>query len=677
MRISVDVGGTFTDIILLDERTGNLRLEKVETTPNEPARGVLLGFDKVGGMPDGVDYFTHGTTLAINALLTRSGARVAIVTTKGFRDVYELGRTSREPMYDFKYRKPKTLVPRHLVFEIEERLNHEGQVLVAFNKDGAVQVARHLLNLGVQSVAVCFLHSYANPEHELAVEDVLRTECPGIAVTLSHRLTREYREYERTSTAVIDAYVKPITRTYLERLDGALRREGFRGHFLLTRSGGGAMTFESAREQPVHLVLSGPAGGVIGARYLSQLIGQPNLITIDMGGTSLDASMVVNGEITIENEQHFQTLPIMIPTIDIKTIGAGGGSVAWLDEAGHLQVGPRSAGAVPGPACYNKGGQEVTFTDAALVAGYLDPGNFLGGEIKLEPDLAAVALGKLAERLKLSMLEVASGIMRISEAKIAGAVREISIERGHHPRDFALLAFGGGGGFVAASVARELGIPRAIVPPGPANFSALGMLMVDVVHDFSRTYVHSLKGLSLGLILSIYDELLERARTALHDDGFAAKQQALHRSAEMRYQGQEHTVSVPIRETDLRDSNVGGIIEEFNRAHKARYGHQMTDAVEVVTLRVRAIGLLPSPRLPRIEGRGGDPSRASKGKREVARYDSDGRRTYLVYDRRLLRGSDGLEGPAIVEEPSSTTVIHEGDRLSVGDYGELVIDIGR
>lgn len=656
MRISVDVGGTFTDIILLEEQTGHLRLEKVETTPEDPARGVLLGFEKAEAKLDAIGYFTHGTTLGINALLTRTGARVAIVTTGGFRDVYELGRTSRDPMYDFKYRKPKTLVPRYLVFEVEERLNYEGQVLIPFDRERAVDVARRLLDLGVESVAVCFLHSYANPQHELAMEEVLQTECPGISVTLSHRLTREYREYERTSTAVIDAYVKPITRTYLERLDSALRRAGFRGHFLLTRSGGGAMTLDSAKEQPVHLVLSGPAGGVIGARHLSQLIGQPNLITIDMGGTSLDASMVVSGQIVVENEQYFQVLPIMIPTIDINTIGAGGGSIAWIDEGGHLQVGPQSAGAVPGPVCYGKGGKDATFTDAALVSGHLDPNNFLGGEITLEPGLAELALGRLAQQLGMSTPEVASGIIRISEAKIAGAVREISIERGYHPKDFALLAFGGGGGFVASSVARELGIPRAIVPPGPANFSALGMLMVDVVHDFSQTYVHSLKDLNIAVITGIYDDLLVRARTALRDDGFTDEQQVLQRSAEMRYQGQEHTVSIPIREADLQNGNVERVIDDFNRAHEARYGHRMSDPVEVVTLRVRAMGLLPSPDLPRLEKGNGEPRRALKGKREISRYDSNGRRECLVYDRRLLRALDRLEGPAIVEEPSSTTV---------------------
>lgn len=451
MRLAVDIGGTFTDVIVLDETTHTLRMEKVETTPQNPARGVLQGVAKAEAPLSAIDYFVHGTTLGLNALLTRTAARVAIVTTKGFRDVYELGRTARDVMYDLKYRKPRTLVPRSLVFEVTERLNFQGTVLTPFNYADAVTVARQLREQGVAAVAVCFLHSYANPDHELVMEEVLRQECPEVLVTLSHRLSREYREYERTSTAVIDASIKPIMRGYLEQLDGELRAGGFAGHVLLTRSGGGAMTVASAKEQPVHLVLSGPAGGVIGASFLSALIGAQNLITLDMGGTSLDASLVVAGQPTVNTEAAFEGLPIALPILDINTIGAGGGSIAWIDDGGHLQVGPQSAGAVPGPVCYGKGGHQPTFTDAALTAGYLDPGNFLGGEIALDPSLAQEAIQQqLARRLGMSLYQVAVGILRISEAKITGAIRELSIERGFHPRDFALLAFGGGGGCVAA-----------------------------------------------------------------------------------------------------------------------------------------------------------------------------------------------------------------------------------
>ncbi|MEM7342598.1 MAG: hydantoinase/oxoprolinase family protein, partial [Chloroflexota bacterium] len=590
MHVSVDVGGTFTDVIVLDETTGQVRLEKVETVPQNPASGVLAGFKKAAADLDKVDFFVHGTTLGINALLTRTGAGVAIVTTRGFRDVYELGRTDRDPIYDFKYRKPKSLVPRYLVFEVDERLNYKGEALTSFNRAQALQVAQQISEQDVQAVAVCFLHSYANPDHELAMAEVLQEACPQVSITLSHQLNREYREYERTSTTVIDAYVKPITRTYLEKLDGALETGGFKGKFLLTRSGGGAMTVASAKEQPVHLVLSGPAGGVIGGAALSKLIGHKNLITIDMGGTSLDASLIVDGQARVENEQSFQNLPISIPTIDIHTIGAGGGSIAWIDDGGHLQVGPQSAGAVPGPACYNKGGEQATFTDGTLAIGYLDPDNFLGGEIKVDATLSHNAIDTLAQQLNLSQDETAAGILRISEAKIAGAVREISIEQGYHPKDFAMLAYGGGGAFVAASVARELGIPKVIVPPGPANFSAFGMLMVDVIHDVSQTYVIALENADIDTINNIYAKLLAEGQAALARDGFSEAQSMFIPSAQMRYQGQEHPVNLPMPGHKLEAAEINKIVDAFNVAHQRQYGHSMTDPVEIVTLRLRAVG---------------------------------------------------------------------------------------
>ena len=677
MRLAVDVGGTFTDVIVLDEKTNTLRLEKVETTPRDPAVGVLQSFQKAEARLSDIDYFVHGTTLGLNALLTRTGARVAIVTTKGFRDVYELGRTARDPMYDFKYQKPKTLVPRYLAFEVTERSDFHGNVLTPFNHAEATAVARQIRALDVEAVAVCFLHSYANPTHELAMEEVLRQECPEILVTLSHRLSREYREYERTSTAVMDAYIKPVIRSYLEKLDGSLCRGGFNGHFLLTRSGGGAMTVASATEQPVHSVLSGPAGGVVGARFLSQLIGHTNLITLDMGGTSLDASLVVNGQIMIEHEAAFEGLPISIPTIDIKTIGAGGGSIGWIDDGGHLQVGPQSAGAVPGPACYGKGGQRPTFTDAALIVGYLDPHNFLGGEIELDSALARQAVQQeLARRLRLSLQQTAAGILRISEAKITGALREISVERGFHPKDFALLAFGGGGGFVASGVARELGAPTVIVPPGPANFSAFGMLMVNVVHDFAQTYVTELDYMDVSAISRIYTDLAERGQKALERDGFQVKDRTFLCSAELRYQGQEHTVNIPIPGRDLTVSDIARIAGDFNAAHLTQYGHRMDDPVEIVTLRVSAVGLLPPPVLPTVAKGTGGMDRARKRSRPVYQPALDTAVDYMVYNRGWLLWGDRVDGPAIVEEPSSTTILHSGDVMTVGRYGELVITVG-
>jgi N-methylhydantoinase A len=674
MRIAVDVGGTFTDVVVLGEGTEGLRHEKVETVPADPASGVIAGFAKAGAELDSLDFFVHGTTLGINALLTRTGARVAIVTTHGFRDVYEVGRTDREPMYDFKYRRPETLVPRHLVFEVKERLSHDGAALVPFDRESAVSAARRIREQGVSAVAVCFLHSYADPAHELEMEKVLHEECPEVSVTLSHRLSREYREYERTSTSVIDAYVKPITTTYLETLEGNLQEGDFDGHFLLTRSGGGAMTVASAKEQPVHLVLSGPAGGVIGAAALGQILGHDNLITIDMGGTSLDASLIAGGHAKIETEQLFETLPVSIPTIDIHTIGAGGGSIAWVDEGGHLQVGPQSAGAVPGPACYAKGGDQATFTDAALAVGYLDPQNFLGGEIPLDPELTKTAIAKLAEGLGISEDETAAGILRITSAKIAGAVRVISIERGYHPKDFSILGFGGAGAFVAAEVARELAIPTTIIPPGPATFSAFGMLMTDVVNDFSQTAIMPLEAASIDGANEVFARLAATGAEALGADGFPQESWLFLPSAEMRYQGQEHTVNVPFSTHTLSAEDVAAILEQFSAVHHQQYGHHMDDPVEIVTLRMRTVGLLPRPELPKIAAGDGSAEGARAGSRSVYRAESGGYSDYAVYDRGKLRSSDSLEGPAIIEEPSSTTVIHAGDVLTVGEHGELVIN---
>ena len=676
MRISVDVGGTFTDVIVLDEETSRLRLEKVETTPRNPSGGVLDGFRKAGADLPAVDYFVHGTTLGANALLTRTGARVAIITTRGFRDVYELGRTDRLPMYDLKYRKPRPLVPRYLVFEVEERMDFQGDVLIPFNLREAVAAAKRVREEGVEAVAVCFLHSYANPDHERAMAEVLAAERPEAVVTLSHTLSREYREYERTSTAVTDAYIKPAMRGYLDDLESRLRGGGFGGHFLLTRSGGGAMTAAYTKESPVHSVLSGPAGGVIGAAHLSRLIGQPNLITLDMGGTSLDASVIAGGQPRLGNEMYFEGAAIFVPVIDMATIGAGGGSIGWIDEGGHLQVGPRSAGALPGPACYGKGGEEPAFTDAALAVGFLDPDNFLGGEVKLDPSLAEDAIrSRLADRLGMSLEATAAGMLRINEAKIVGAIREISIERGLDPREFAAFAFGGAGGFVAASVAREIGIPSVIVPPGPANFSALGMLMVDVVHDFAQTYVTELETADVSAVNDIYSRLARRGRDALMGDGFEEEAQAFFGSVEMRYMGQEHTVNLPLRGLELSGDDVARVARDFNEAHERQYGHRMDDPAEIVTLRLRAVGLLPRPELPRVAN-GSGVSNARKGRRSVYHPGLGEWSDYAVYERGLLLGSDRIAGPAIVEEPSSTTVIHEGDALKVGGFGELVIDIG-
>jgi N-methylhydantoinase A len=669
-RVAIDVGGTFTDVVELLPATGEIRFDKVPTTPAQPTAGVMTALGTIQAPLSDVIMFTHGTTLGLNALLTRTGARTAVVGTAGFRDVYLLGRTDRRTNYDITYRPPPALLERYDTFEVPERSLFDGSVHLPLDTEAARTVAATIAERGYDSVAVAFLHSYANPAHELRMREILAEVAPEVAVTLSHELSREYREYERTSTAVLDAYVKPIVRRYLQRLEGELETRGFTGRFLVTRSGGGAMTASAAREQPVSLILSGPAGGVIGASAFSALIGEPNLITIDMGGTSLDASLVVNGEPVLHQGAEFEQLPINTPSLYIHTIGAGGGSIAWLDGAGALQVGPQSAGAEPGPASYGRGGTDPTFTDAALAVGYLGSATPLGGRLTLDDTLAIAALKPLAAELGMTPLALARGIVRISTTKIMGAVRAITVEVGRDPQDFALLAFGGGGGLVAVDVAHELSIPKVIVPPGQGAFSAFGMLLADVQHDFARTAVTPLADLGVARLADNYDAMVDEARRALAAEGFAPEAQVLTRSVDVRYAGQEHTVTVPVPDPD---EDVAGVIErEFTELHERQYGHTMDDPIEVTTLRLRATGVVQKPSLPKLARReSGAP--VPDGTRGVFVSEDLPEVPYTLYTRESLLAGDEVTGPAVIAEHTATTVIHAGDVLRVGDHGEMVI----
>ncbi|WP_416444926.1 hydantoinase/oxoprolinase family protein [Leucobacter sp. HNU] len=671
VRIAIDVGGTFTDVVKLVPETGELRFEKVPTTPSEPTAGVLAAFDKADADPAQVSMFNHGSTLGLNSLLTRTGARIATIATRGFRDVYLLGRTDRRVMYDIAYRKPEALLERYDTFEVTERSMFDGSVATPFDEDDAREVAREILRRGYDAVAVAFLHAYANPAHELRMREILAEEAPGVEVTISHELSREYREYERTSTAVLDAYIKPIMRSYLKALEGELERRGFDGRFLMSRSGGGAMTASAAREQPVNLILSGPAGGVVGAAAFAKLIDRPNLITIDMGGTSLDASLVQGGNPVLYHGAEFEGLPINTPSLYIHTIGAGGGSLGYLDEAGALQVGPKSAGAMPGPAAYGRGGTQPTFTDAALAIGYLGTDTPLGGELTLDREKSLEALAPIAETLGLSVTGLARGMVQISNTKIMGAVRAITIELGHDPKDFALLSFGGGGGLVAVDVARELGIPEVIVPPGQGAFSALGMLMADVQHDYSRTSLQALEDLDAAAADALYAGMEAEARQTLRSEGFPDDRMVFHRVVAVRYSGQEHAVTVDYPEggSDPR----AAIRAEFDRLHLRQYGHTMDDPIETTTLRLGAVGIVDKPELPKAARRsdGGAPELRSR----TVVLAGDETAEYALVAREELMAGDVLEGPAVVTEHTATTVLHAGDRLEVGAYGELVISI--
>jgi N-methylhydantoinase A len=669
-RIAVDVGGTFTDVVKLDTSTGELIFDKVPTTPEAPTKGVIGAFERVNAQMEDIEMFNHGTTLGLNALLTRNGAKLAIIGTKGFRDVYLLGRTDRKTNFNIKYRKPKGLVERTDTFEVTERCTYDGKVHTSFNYDEARAVAKKIVDSGYESVAVAFLHSYVNPDHELKMREVIREISSEINVTLSHEMSREYREYERTSTAALDAYIKPIVRRYLAALQDELKSKGFSGRFLMTRSGGGSMVADLAKEQPVNLILSGPAGGVIGAAEFAHLTGRPNLITIDMGGTSLDASLIIEKEAVLYQGAEFEGMPINSPSLYIHTIGAGGGSIAWIDEAGALQVGPQSAGAVPGPASYKMGGTVPTFTDAALVLGYLGTETPLGGTLTLDVDAARGALKPVAEKLDLSIEALARGIIRISVSKIMGAVRAITVELGRDPKDFALLSFGGGGGLVGVDVAKELSIPTVIIPPGQGAFCAFGMLMANVQHDFARTQVQLLENIDIKLSEKAFTDMESEAREMLASEGFDETKQELVRLVDVRYAGQEHSVTLnyPTKNT------ITELTKDFAHEHEQKYGHSMEDPIEITTFRLRATGRVGHADLPKMAVRPTGQKPDSLSERSV--YLSNGEHSaYKVFVRENLMAGDEIAGPAVIAEHTATTVIHLGDQLTVGAYGELVIEI--
>lgn len=673
-RVAIDVGGTFTDVVTLDSTTGSLKFDKVPTTPSDPQRGVLDGFHASGVGIDAITYFIHGTTLGLNALLTRSGAKAGIITTEGFRDVYLLGRTDRIPMYDFKYRKPQSLVERYHTLEVPERLDFEGNVITEFDEIAAREVGKRVAELGLDSVAICFLHSYVNPAHEQKMAEILKQEAPNVQVTLSSALSRELREYERTSTAVLDAYIKPIMRKYLAKLQQSLRSEGFVGQFLMTRSGGGAMTADSAKEAAVNLILSGPAGGVLGAAWFAKATGEQNLITIDMGGTSLDASLVVAGQPLTYFDASFEGLPINLASLYIHTIGAGGGSLVWIDEGNHLQVGPASAGADPGPAAYGLGGTQATFTDAALQVGYLGGDSALAGSLVLNKELATNALEVSAHKLGMNVDEVARGVLRISTTKIVGAVRTITVELGHDPADFALLSFGGGGGLVGVDVARELSIPKVIMPPGPGAFSAFGMLMANVQHDFSRTRIALLDEADLATLREDFTEMHLQGAKLLSGEGFAEKDQQFNTQIDLRYLGQEHSVTMKIN-SEITPKEIERVKEAFADAHEKAYGHAMPDPIEMVALRFTALGIVEAPSLPELPRDGGQGVK-SVGERKV--YQGNGQWIgYKLYNRDDFRYGDVIEGPAVINEHTATTVFHAGDTAEIGAHGEIIISVAR
>ncbi|MFI7025433.1 hydantoinase/oxoprolinase family protein [Micromonospora sp. NPDC049900] len=674
IRLAVDIGGTFVDAMELDTRTNRVRFRKASTTPARPADGVLAAIEALGTDLSEVELFTHGTTLGLNAVLERRGGRTGVITNEGFRDIFLIGRGNvpADHMYDFQYQRPPSLVQRRFTAGVRGRLDHRGRVVEDLDPASVRAAARTLVvDHQVTSIAICFLHSFLDPTHEREAARLIREEFPEVSLSLSTDIVREYREYERTSTTVLEAYIRPIFERYVDELESGLAERGFTGQFLIMRSGGGSMTSAVAKTSPTHTVLSGPAGGIVGAAYLASELGRERLLTFDIGGTSLDACVIENGTAVAAYEAQLEHFPLLIPTYDIRTIGAGGGSIAWLDR-GLLKVGPQSAGADPGPVCYGRGGTRPTVTDAAVVLGYMDPERFLAGTMGLHDQAARAAIDEqLAQPLGLDATSAAAGVFDVLLARTVGAVRQITVERGHDPRHFSLLAFGGAGPLLAPLLAREMGIGEVVVPFAPSGFSAWGMLSADIVNDFSRTVMAGLDEVGLDELEELFKAVGAEAVASLVDQGVPADQAVLERQFEVRYLGQEHSLMVTVGSTLDRDAVRGA----FDEVHRARYGHTMDNPLQLLNLRVRGIGRTTRPELGTHPRGNGDPSRALLTHRDAYDFGSRAVVPFAVYDRAVLEPGDTFSGPALVDEGTSTTVVPSGQRVTVDEHRYLLVTL--
>ena len=669
LRIGIDIGGTFTDLVALDEATGAMVDTKALSTPHDLLQGILRCVDQAGARLDDCRLVIHGTTIGINALLERKGARTGLITTAGFRDVLEIGRGNFLRMYDVLYRRPTPLVPRGRCLEVAERLTSRGDVLVPLDEAALRDAAARLAAEGVESVAVCLLFSFRNPAHERRAAEILAEALPGASLSLSHRITQEWREYERTSTTVVNAYVRPTMDRYLGDFERGLAGRGFAGRLLITQSNGGAFSVEAAASKPVHTIESGPAAGAIGCAALAQALGADRLISFDMGGTTAKCAIVDRGLVQTTDEYHVDGHPLRIPVIDINEVSAGGGTVAWIDAGGALALGPQSAGADPGPVSYGRGGVEPTVTDANLALGRIAADRFLGGAMPLDLAAANRAIeDKLALPLGLACHTAAAGVIRLADVKMALAVRSITTERGLDPRDYALVAYGGGGPLHAVAIARELGIPRVIVPPSPSTFSAWGMLATDLRHDLVRTVLEPLERTDAAWADARYAEMEREIESILPALGTATR----HRAADLRYLGQEHTVTVEI--ASLGDWD--GLRARFDAAHQRAYGYAAPEVeVQLLNLRLAVVYPLERPRLPTLPPRvGAGPAMETRKIYSTLARDL---LEYRVVARATLRAGDHVAGPAAIEEAGTTTLIEPGDALRVEANGCLVIDVAR
>ena len=684
-RVGVDSGGTFTDVCLFDEDSGRVEVWKVSSTPDDPSRGIAQGVEEgmrrvapeAGDKPGApVSYFGHGTTVATNALIQHRGVRTGLVTTDGFRDLLEIGRQKRPDLYDMQADKPPVLVARDLRQEVPERVRHDGTVETALDEAAMRAAAVALREAGVKAVAVSFLYGFIRPEHEQRAVEILREEMPEAFISAGHEIAPEFREYERLSTVVLNAYLGPVMRRYIENLVPRLEGLGMTATPHLTQSNGGVISFAAAAGLPVRTVLSGPSTGVVGAQVIGKLAGFEDLITFDMGGTSTDVALLQGGQCRLTSEAVVHGYPIKAPMLDIHTVGAGGGSIAHVDAGGLLKVGPRSCGAFPGPVCYDKGSTEPATTDANVVLQTLNPTHLLGGRMAIRQDLAKEAVGRLAEQLGLGVMETAQGILSVVTANMARAIRVISVQRGHDPRDFTLMAFGGGGPLYAARLAKELDMKRVLVPRNPGILCAMGLLLTDLRADFAATRLLPLDAAAVPDIAQGFEALAARAEDWFAHEEIAPGNRQLTRTADLRYKGQNYELAVALPEGPVTEATLGALATGFAELHRQRYGFVAEgEPVQVVTLRLEAIGLVQKAVLTRHPDAGPDASGARTGEREVWFPEAGDFIATPIYSRDALLPGNRFAGPAIVEQMDTTTVVPPGMTARVDPYLNLILEV--
>lgn len=682
VRLAVDIGGTFTDIASFDPGSGKLTYGKTLSTHDSLVNGIQQGVDKAGISFEQPTLFLHGSTIAINTLLERSGSRAALLITHGFRDIYEIGRVNRPDAYNLFFGKHVPLIERAHRFEIDERLNADGSVHVPLDETQVRSLARTLRELEVEAVAILLLHSYRNPNHEKRVEAILREELPGVFITASHELSREYREFERVSTVAANAYIGPRVNRYIEEIEDHIAGRDFKGSFLVVQSTGGLFGSDQARRECVRMLESGPAAGIIGVQAIAERAGIGNAIAFDMGGTTAKAGVIFEGVPLTTGSAliggYERALPIQIAMMDIFEVGTGGGSIARLNEGNALRVGPQSAGSLPGPACYGRGGREATVTDANLVLGRLNAGHFLGGEMALDTGAAVCAINEaVAEPLGITLTAAADGILRIAATSMSYAVRAVTTERGLDVGDFTLVVYGGAGPLHASMIAREIGIRRVLIPLSPGHFSAYGMLFSDLRYDYVQTCFLRLADVSFDELENAFAEMERAGSAAIHEANQPIRQLVTLRAADMRYVGQEHAVTVSLSADLIAGGDRDAIKGRFDAVHEQRYGtHAPGERAEIVNLRVTVLGVMEKPELRMMDRAGADGPANSSKTRDVYFSEAGAFVATPVFERATMLAGDTLAGPALIEEYASTTVVWPSDHLTVDEHGNLVLAIG-